>query len=121
MLKNILLVGLFLITNVSFAGTYIMTKHEFKSKDSNYNKTPNQIRFGYDKKIDNWELYGEIGGGESLPNAKSLGSGTSLLSYEFGAKKKISDNFFFKIKWEGEDYTNSTFDHKIEIKTIYRF
>ena len=104
-----------------YAGPYIMTKHEFKSKDSEYSATVNQFRFGYDQEIDDWTLYGEVGGGESLPNSTSLGSGTSLLSYEFGATKRINDKFSIKMKWEGKDHTDSYLDHKFQIKTKYRF
>ena len=108
-------------TQNTIAGPYIMTKHEFKLKDSNYSKTVNQIRMGYEAKINNWSLYMEAGGGEQTPNAKSFGSGTSLLAYELGATKKINDKFSVKIKWEGKDYTGSYLDHKIEIKTKYKF
>ena len=44
---------LIILSQNALAGPYITTKHEFKLKDSDYNKTVNQIRFGYDKKIKN--------------------------------------------------------------------
>ena len=121
MLKISTLLIICFFAHSAYAGPYIMTKHEFKSKDSEYNATVNQFRFGYDQQIDDWNLYGEVGGGESLPNSTSLGSGTSLLSYEFGATKKINDKFSIKMKWEGKDHTDSYLEHKFQIKTKYRF
>ena len=120
-MNKLIIAILFLVSQSLYAGSYIMTKHELKSKDSDYDKTVHQIRLGYDEKINSWHIYGEIGGGEQLPNGKSIGSGTSLLTYEFGATNKITDRFSFKVKWEGKDYTDSYLDHKIEIKTKYRF
>ena len=64
MLKISTLLIICFFAHSAYAGPYIMTKHEFKSKDSEYNATVNQFRFGYDQKIDDWTLYGEVGGGE---------------------------------------------------------
>ncbi|MEL0102735.1 MAG: hypothetical protein VW837_04585 [Gammaproteobacteria bacterium] len=121
-MKRIISFMVFLILSQNtFAGSYITTKHEFKSKDSDYNKTVNQIRFGYDKKIKNSTYYIEIGGGETLPNGKSLGSGQSIISYELGFKKKVNDKFSFKIQYEGKNYTDTYLDHELELETKYRF
>ena len=121
-MKRIISFMVFLILSQNtFAGSYITTKHEFKSKDSDYNKTVNQIRFGYDKKIKNSTYYIEIGGGETLPNGKSLGSGQSIISYELGYKKKVNDKFSFKIQYEGKNYTDTYLDHELEFETKYRF
>ena len=78
-------------------------------------------RFGYDKKIKNSTYYIEIGGGETLPNSKSLGSGQSIISYELGFKKKVNDKFSFKIQYEGKNYTDTYLDHELEFETKYRF
>ena len=121
MKKSLFTIFLLFLSNTILAETYIMTKHEFKSKDSDYNSTVNQIRLGYTTKISDYTFYGEVGGGEKLPNGKSLGTGTSLTSYEFGIKKKIGKNFKFKIKWEGKDYDDSYLDHKFELKTYFTF
>ena len=51
--KKILILCIIFISTHSQAGSYITSKHEFKSKDSDYSKTVNQIRIGYDKKVDN--------------------------------------------------------------------
>ena len=121
MSKKILILFIIVMSTQSQAGPYITSKHEFKSKDSDYSKTVNQIRIGYDKKVDNSTYYIEFGGGETLPNGKSIGSGESIISYELGYKKKVNDKFSFKIQYEGKNYTDSYLDHEFEIETKYRF
>lgn len=121
MRKTMSFIALIILSKNTLAGPYITTKHEFKLKDSDYNKTVNQIRFGYDKKIKNSTYYIEIGGGETLPNSKSLGSGQSIISYELGFKKKVNDKFSFKIQYEGKNYTDTYLDHELEFETKYRF
>lgn len=121
MKKTMSFIILIILSQNTLAGPYVTTKHEFKLKDSDYNKTVNQIRFGYDKKIKNSTYYIEIGGGETLPNSKSLGSGQSIISYELGFKKKVNDKFSFKIQYEGKNYTDTYLDHELEFETKYRF
>ena len=51
-MKNIFtLLLVFLISNSVFAGPYLMTKHEFKMKDTDYSSTINHIRFGLNQQL----------------------------------------------------------------------
>ncbi len=110
------------IAELTSASPYVMTKHEFKMKDSDYSKTINHIRFGNSWKTeDGLSLYGEVGIAESINNGSSLGDGDVIKSYEFGFKKKLSNRFSVKGKWEGTEVYNSTHSHKIEIKTKWEF
>ena len=71
------------IAELTSASPYVMTKHEFKMKDSDYSKTINHIRFGNSWKTeDGLSLYGEVGIAESINNGSSLGDGDVIKSYE---------------------------------------
>ena len=45
-MKKLLIIALLLISNLAISGPYLMSKHVFKMKDTNYDKTINHIRFG---------------------------------------------------------------------------
>lgn len=122
-MKKLLIVPLLLSFSTSvISGPYLMSKHEFKMKDSDYSKTVNHIRFGNSMKTESgWKLYGELGVAESINNGSGLFDGDAGTSYEFGFKKKITDSFSWKGKWEGLELPNSTNSHKVEIKTKWKF
>ena len=122
-MKNIFtLLLVFLISNSVFAGPYLMTKHEFKMKDTDYSSTINHIRFGHSWKTEGGlKLYGEIGAAESVSHGKNILDGVAGKSYEFGFSKKITDAFSWKGKWEGLENHNAKNSHKIEIKTKWKF
>ena len=122
-MKNIFtLLLVFLISNSVFAGPYLMTKHEFKMKDTDYGSTINHIRFGHSWKTEGGlKLYGEIGAAESFSHGKDILDGVAGKSYEFGFSKKITDAFSWKGKWEGIENHNAKNSHKIEIKTKWKF
>ena len=121
-MKFLLIPLLLSLSNIAVSGPYLMSKHEFKMKDSDYDKTINHIRFGNSWKTEGGlKLYGELGIAESVKNGNGFGDGTAGTSYEFGFKKKITDSFSWKGKWEGMELPNSSNSHKIEIKTKWRF
>ena len=121
-MKFLLIPLLLSLSNIAVSGPYLMSKHEFKMKDSDYSKTINHIRLGNAWKMPSGlSFYGELGVVESFNNGESLGDGDIGKSYEFGFKKKLSDKFTIKGKWEGTEIYNSTNSHKIEIKTKYKF
>ena len=121
-MKKLLIIPLLLISNLAISGPYLMSKHEFKMKDTNYDKTINHIRFGNSWKTEGGlKLYGEVGVAESVPHGSNIFDGDAGSSYEFGFKKKITDSFSWKGKWEGIELPNSSNSHKIEIKTKWKF
>tara|TARA_X000000368_G_C22508427_1_gene483761 strand:- start:134 stop:502 length:369 start_codon:yes stop_codon:yes gene_type:complete len=122
-MKKLLFIPLLLsITNLALSGPYIMSKHELKMKDTNYDKTINHIRFGNSWKTESGlKLYGELGIVEEVKHGSDIFDGTAGTSYQFGFKKKITDNFSWKGKWEGTELHDSSNSHKIEIKTKWKF
>ena len=122
-MKKLLIVPLLLSFSTSaLSGPYLMSKHEFKMKDSDYSKTINHIRLGNSWKTESgWKLYGELGVAESINNGSGLFDGDAGKSYQFGFSKKVTDSFSWKGKWEGLELPNSTNSHKVEIKTKWKF
>jgi hypothetical protein len=122
-MKKLLFIPILLsLSNLAFSGPYLMSKHEFKMKDSDYDKTVNHVRLGNSWKTESGlKLYGEVGVIESIKNGNGLFDGDAGTSYEFGFKKKITDSFSWKGKWEGMELPNSSHGHKIEIKTKWKF
>ncbi len=122
MKRLLLTLFLFFVSNWSFSGPYIMSKHEFKMDDTNYTKTINHIRFGNSWKTHGGlKLYGEFGIAESVSHGSDIFEGDAGKSYEFGFSKKATDSFSWKGKWEGLESHNSSNSHKIEIKTKWQF
>jgi hypothetical protein len=121
-MKKVLIVPLLLsLSSVAFSGPYIMSKHELKMKDTNYDKTINHIRFGNSWNLDGLKLYGELGVVEEVRHGSDIFDGKAGTSYQFGFSKKITDNFSWKGKWEGTEFHDSNNSHKIEIKTKWKF
>jgi hypothetical protein len=122
-MKKILSIIFFIsISTVVMSGPYLMSKHEFKMKDTDYSSTINHIRFGNSwKSQDGLKLYGEIGVAESVSHGNDILDGVAGKSYEFGFSKKVTDEFSWKGKWEGLENHNTRNSHKIEIKTKWEF
>ena len=111
-----------LVANVNIqAGHYVITKHKFLSNDSEYQKTINILKLGYEFSVNDYEFFIELGGGEELDNGTSFGSGTFFKAYEIGFEKEFGNNFVLEAKWEADDISNSVLEHKIEIETKYNF
>ena len=122
MKKILSIIFLLSISTVVISGPYLMSKHEFKMKDTDYSSTINHIRFGHSWKTEGGlKLYGEIGAAETVSHGKDILDGVAGKSYEFGFSKKITDAFSWKGKWEGLENHNAKNSHKIEIKTKWKF
>ena len=121
-MKLITLIFFLFFCSLTYAETYMTSKHEFKMKDTDYSSTINHIRFGHSWKTEGGlKLYGEIGAAESVSHGKDILDGVAGKSYEFGFSKKITDTFSWKGKWEGLENHNAKNSHKIEIKTKWEF
>ena len=120
-MKYVLIIVMLLININAHAGLYVITKHKFMSNDSEYQKTINILKFGYEFSLKDYEVFIELGGGEELDNGTSIGSGTFFKAYEIGFEKEFGKNFIFEAKWEADDISNSYLEHKIEIETKYNF
>ena len=59
-MKKLLFIPILLsLSNLAFSGPYLMSKHEFKMKDSDYDKTVNHVRLGNSWKTESGlKLYG---------------------------------------------------------------
>lgn len=122
MKKILSIIFLLSISTVVMSGPYLMSKHEFKMKDTDYSSTVNHIRFGHSWKTeDGLKLYGEIGVAESISHGNDIFDGVAGKSYQFGFSKKITDTLSWKGKWEGIENHNAKNSHKIEIKTKWEF
>ena len=90
-----------------------MSKHEFKMKDTNYDKTINHIRFGFLEDRRNYMVSWCL---ESVIHGSNIFDGDYDAIYHLGLVKNYDD--LFKGKWELLLEHHSSNSHNIEIKQM---
>ena len=121
-MKFIALIFLLFSSSLTYAETYLASKHEFKMDDSSYTKSQHHITIGKSIMFSDTKAFGEIGVGEDLNNGTKLGSGLTYEYLKFGFSRTIFNNLYIKAEFESKlrNYEGKD-SNEIQIKTKYTF
>ena len=108
-------------SSLAVADPYITSKHQFKYKNSDYNKTLNHVRIGNSWTTEGGlKLYGEVGISESIDKNEDWLDGNAGKSYQFGFQKDLNSRFSLKGKYEGFEENKEEKSQTLEIITKFK-
>ena len=117
---NFIVISLFLSANV-FAENYIATRQELWFSDSSYYKTSHHIKIGKKIKMQNFNLFAEVGLGEDINEGTPVGSGQSYDYLRFGVSKTFFNNFKVNMNYRSKMKSHDRDLNWIVINTKYKF
>tara|TARA_B100001989_G_C24541921_1_gene468133 strand:- start:1416 stop:1781 length:366 start_codon:yes stop_codon:yes gene_type:complete len=103
----------------AIARPLIYTKHEFKGDEDGKTNDVNQLRLGYDIKLDNVTPWVHAGLGVKSPKGSDVFQGDDFTVLAVGATIKPLKSLTVKAKYETFSYDSDQRDWKFEVKTKY--
>lgn len=97
---------------------YVEQNNEFKGDEDGYSRMENELRIGYETKVDSFAPYVEVGPALRTPDG---GDSEYYTVLEVGTKIKLTDDLSATLKNENKFFESGDTDWKVEANLKYKF